>query len=82
METSVLTAKGQIVVPARIRRRLGLTRGMKVAFIEEEHGFSVRPVNKKYFDRYAGMLPSKGKATKVLLEERRKDRAREDVRSR
>ncbi|MEK7250067.1 MAG: AbrB/MazE/SpoVT family DNA-binding domain-containing protein [Bacteroidota bacterium] len=81
METSILTAKGQIVVPARIRRRLGLTKGTKVAIIEDELGFAVRPVNRKYFEQFAGILKTKGKLTKRLLEERRKDREREDARS-
>lgn len=81
METSVLTAKGQIVVPARIRQRLGLVKGAKVAIIEDEAGFVVRPMNKKYFEAYAGILGTSGKLTKRLLAERRRDRKREDVRS-
>ncbi|TLY28866.1 MAG: AbrB/MazE/SpoVT family DNA-binding domain-containing protein [Ignavibacteria bacterium] len=82
METSVVTVKGQIVVPARIRRKLGIKKGTKVAIIEDEHGFSVRLLGKKYFEEFAGILPVKGKATKALLEERRKEREREDDRSR
>ena len=33
----VLSEKGQLVIPAEIRRRLGLKKGSKV-FIEEEEG--------------------------------------------
>lgn len=82
METSTLTVKGQIVVPARLRKKFGLKKGTKVAFQEELHGFVVKPVDRKYFEHLAGILPSKGKATKSLLNERRKDRKREDIRSR
>ena len=82
METSIMTIKGQIVVPAKMRRKFGLKKGTKVAIIEDEHGFSVRPLDRKYFDQYAGLLPGKGKATKALLEERKKDREHEDDRSR
>ncbi|MBI2891460.1 MAG: AbrB/MazE/SpoVT family DNA-binding domain-containing protein [Nitrospirae bacterium] len=82
METSVMTVKGQIVVPAKLRKKLGLKKGAKVAIIEDEHGFLVRPLNRTYFDQYAGILPGRGKATKALLEERRGDRDDEDARAR
>ncbi len=82
MNTSVMTAKGQIVVPAKLRRRFGLKKGAKVAFIEEPQGFTVRRLDERYFEHFAGILPAKGKATKALLRERAKDRKRENVRSR
>lgn len=79
METSVVTVKGQMVVPARIRRKLKIKKGTKVVIIEHGDGFLVKPVDKKYFEHFAGILPGKGKATKALLEERRKEREREDA---
>lgn len=82
METSVVTVKGQMVVPARIRRKLKIKKGTRVAIIEQEDGFLVKPLDRKYFEHFAGILPSKGKATRALLEERRKEREREDSRAR
>jgi len=79
MKTATLSVKGQIVVPAKIRKKLGLRKGSLVAIIEEPDGFCVRPVERKYFEQYAGLLPGKGRATKALLEDRRKERAREDA---
>ena len=81
METSIVTIKGQMVVPAKIRKKLGIKKGTKVAIIENQDSFTVRPLDKKYFEQFAGILPAKGKASKVLLEERRKDREHEDNRS-
>jgi len=81
METSVVTIKGQIVVPAKVRKKYGLKKGTIVVIMEKDTGFEVQPVDKKYFEQFAGILPGKGKATKALLEERRKDREREDNRS-
>jgi len=79
MKTATLSVKGQIVVPAKIRKKLGLTKGSRVAIIEEPNGFSVRPVEREYFDQFAGLLPGKGKASRALLKERRKEREREDA---
>ena len=36
MQVITLTAKGQVTIPADIRRRLGLKPGDKVAFVEED----------------------------------------------
>ena len=78
MKTATLSVKGQIVVPAKLRKRLGLKKGSRVVIIEEPDGFSVRPVEREYFEQYAGLLPGKGRAAKMLLKDRRKERERED----
>jgi AbrB family looped-hinge helix DNA binding protein len=81
MDISTVTVKGQIVVPARIRRKLNIKKGTRVVIIEQEDGFVVKLLDRKYFDHFAGILPGEGKATKELLEERRKELKREDARS-
>jgi AbrB family looped-hinge helix DNA binding protein len=45
MQTSALTSKGQVTIPAEVRRRLGLHPGDRVAFIVE--GEAVRIVRKE-----------------------------------
>jgi AbrB family looped-hinge helix DNA binding protein len=79
MKMATLSEKGQIVVPSKIRRKLGLKRGSRVVIIEEPNGFCVRPVERPYFEQYAGLLRGKGKGTKALLKDRRKEREREDA---
>jgi AbrB family looped-hinge helix DNA binding protein len=82
METSIVTQKGQMVVPARIRRKLKIKKGTRLVIIEEDDGFLVKPLDRKFFEHFAGILPSKGKASRALLEERKKERKREDARAR
>jgi antitoxin PrlF len=38
MATATMTSKGQITIPIETRRRLKLVAGLKVEFIENEHG--------------------------------------------
>jgi AbrB family looped-hinge helix DNA binding protein len=45
MQTSTLTSKGQVTIPAEVRRRLGLQPGDHVGFILE--GGEVRLVRKQ-----------------------------------
>jgi len=40
---STVTQKGQITIPAVIRRELGLVAGEKVVIRKEQHGVSVAP---------------------------------------
>jgi AbrB family looped-hinge helix DNA binding protein len=45
MQTSTLTSKGQVTIPADVRRRLGLRPGDRVAFVVD--GDEVRLVRKE-----------------------------------
>jgi AbrB family looped-hinge helix DNA binding protein len=58
METSVLTSKGQLLIPKRLRNKYGIKSGVKVLFEETEGGVVIRPVNKQYFKSFRGMLSS------------------------
>jgi AbrB family looped-hinge helix DNA binding protein len=76
METS-MTIKGQVVIPARIRQRLGLKKGTKI-FVEERNGEIVlRPINREYFQKMSGILKGGG-LTKALEQSRREDLKREE----
>lgn len=41
METARVTSKGQITIPVRVRRRLGLKPGDTIIFVEKEGGYRV-----------------------------------------
>lgn len=42
MDTSTVTQKGQVTIPARVRRKLGLRTGDRVAFVQEADGVLVK----------------------------------------
>jgi len=76
METAI-TIKGQIVIPAKIRHRLGIKKGSKF-HVEERNGeIILRPLNKEYFQKMSGILKGGG-LIKVLEESRAKDLKREE----
>ena len=45
MSTATMTSKGQITIPADVRKRLGLESGDRVEFVEVEGGFAIKPAN-------------------------------------
>ena len=74
MDTSTLTQKGQIVVPAKFRKALNLHTGDKLAFLIREDQLVLKPVGKGYFDSIRGVLQTKGKVLKELKKEKTKER--------
>jgi AbrB family looped-hinge helix DNA binding protein len=50
METSVLTSKGQLLIPKRLREKYGIEPGVKVTFEETAGGVLVKPMNKNYIN--------------------------------
>lgn len=69
--------KGQVVIPKEIRDRLGLRPGDRVRV--EQEGNGVRVSKAVTVDQLVGSLPpSEVNPLEVLLEERRRDRERED----
>lgn len=80
-ESAYMSSKGQVVIPARIRRKYGLKEGTRLNFLVEEGRFVVQPVTKDFIDSFCGIFKSKpGEKTAVqeLLEDRAAERARED----
>lgn len=81
MHTSTVTKKGQVVIPAPLRRKLGFEQGTKVVIVEADGGVEVRPLDEAYFEQFAGVLSGEGRATQALLDERKQEKAREDDRT-
>ena len=44
MTTAALTSKGQVTIPVEVRRRMGLSTGDRIEFVElDDGGFAIRP---------------------------------------
>ena len=74
MVTSIITTKGQVVIPSRIRNKYGMKKGTKVAFIEKGNTVVMQPLDRNYFESLAGALGTDGKMLKSLMEDKKKER--------
>jgi AbrB family looped-hinge helix DNA binding protein len=74
METYA-TVKGQIVIPAALRRKYGIKAGTKIVVSDNDEEIILRPVTEQYLRNLQGSLKGTN-ALKVLLEERQNDKAR------
>ena len=74
LETGVVTSKGQLVIPARLRRRFGIKKGTLVAFREDDGWIIVQPVTREFISGLRGSLKGEPSALEILLEERKRER--------
>ena len=73
-ETSTVTTKGQLVIPAKLRRKYAIRKGTQVAFIEEENRLILQPLTPEFIRSLRGCLGKDSSAPEILLEERRRER--------
>ena len=74
METSVVTSKGQVVIPSKLRRKYGIKNGTRVHFYEVNGEIRLVPVTPELIDKNIGLLGTRGKLMRALLEEKKRER--------
>ena len=65
------SSKGQIVIPAEIRKKLGIKPGQKVSLTLVEDKAVIEPLPEDPIKALRGILKGKPSMTKALLKERR-----------
>ena len=78
MTTAVVTTKGQIVIPSRMRLRLNIKKGTRLCIEEKGDQLILQPMTDAYYEKMAGVLKTKGAGGRALLEERAKEKEREE----
>ena len=77
-----VSAKGWVVIPAVLRKRLGIKPGTSVEFEEAGERIVLIPGIKDPVNEFYGKLAGKISLTDALLEERTKEIRREEARLR
>lgn len=72
MET-VVTSKGQIVIPSSMRRKFGIKTGTKIHIFAEDDQIVLQPVTAEFVQNLRGSIKGAG-ALKNLEEERKRER--------
>jgi len=79
MDIVTMNSKGQIIIPARLRKRYGLKPGTKVHFIERNNEILLQPATGESMRNQCGILKGGTPLTQMLLKERAKDKKREEA---
>lgn len=75
MDMSTVTQKGQVTIPAGIRRKLGLRTGDRVAFVEGTGGVLVKAVEQDIQASF-GLVKARRSANLADMEQAIRKRAR------
>lgn len=67
------TAKGQIVIPSSIRRRLGIKEGTRIKIEENGREIILKPITREYVHSLRGRFKGKG-LMKALMAEKKRER--------
>ncbi len=73
-----ITSKGQLVIPVSLRRKYGITPQTRIVIYDDGQQIILKPITSDAIHRLRGSLRGSG-MVKALLEERAKDREREDT---
>ncbi len=73
-DISTVTSKGQLVIPAKLRRKLGIRKGTKVSFQLENNHLVLQPLTREFIRSLRGCLKGKPSALDLLLQDRKLER--------
>ena len=74
MDRSVVTIKGQVVIPSKLRRQFNIKKGTQVYIYARDGEIVIKPVTDEYIRSLAGITGTKGRLLKALMEEKAKER--------
>ena len=74
METYA-TAKGQVVIPAELRKKYGITAGTRFVVTDDGEVIILRPITREYIRSLRGFLKGSD-ALQILEQERMKEKDR------
>lgn len=77
---TVVSSKGQVVIPADLREQLGLRKGTAATWSEEGGRLVLTPITERQLDEIMGFLkpgPGEPSVFEASFEERERERRRE-----
>lgn len=77
-EFCTVTSKGQLVIPAKLRRKHGIRKGTRVAITEDNLRLVLQPITEEFIRSLRGSLRGGPSASEFLLKERRRERELEE----
>ena len=74
MDKAVVTVKGQVVIPPKLRRRLGIKKGTQVCMYERDDAIMIQPITDEYIRNMSGAAGTNGMLLKALTREKTRER--------
>jgi AbrB family looped-hinge helix DNA binding protein len=81
MYTAYVTSKGQLAIPAKLRRKYNIKRGTRVNFVEVNGKIVMQPVTREFIESFRGIFklkPGEKSPTQELIEEHAEEVRRDE----
>jgi AbrB family looped-hinge helix DNA binding protein len=78
---TIISSKGQVVIPAELREQYGLGKGTRAVWTEDKGRLVLSPITERRLDEIMGFLkpgPGEPSMFEELFAERERERRRED----
>ena len=82
MYTAYVTSKGQLAIPAKLRRKYNIKKGTRINFTETGDQIVMQPVTHAYIESFRGIFkrrPGAKPVTQQLIEEHAEEVRREEA---
>ena len=71
---SKVSARGQVVIPSKLRMALGISAGTPITFFEENRRLLLQPLTLEYVMKLRGLLKGKPSPLETMMEERKQEK--------
>ena len=78
MKKPVLSSKGQLYIPTRIRKKYRIKPRMKLVLKEADNAIIIQPLNEKFFESFMGILRSDGELKEEMKKYKQEEKKLED----
>ena len=73
VEITKISSKGQIVIPAGIRKKYGIVKGTQMNVYDQGNKIVIEPIQKDPIQEGRGALKTKGRVLKRLMKDRKEE---------
>ena len=74
MDKVVVTVKGQVVIPSKLRTKYHIEKGTQVFVYDRDGEIVIKPITDDYIQSMAGMTRTKGRLLRALAKEKTRER--------
>lgn len=74
MLSTILSSKGQVILPSGLRKKININKGTKFIIEIDNEKIILTPLNRKLYEKLAGSISQKGKLLKALIAEKEKEK--------
>ncbi|MFH0787086.1 MAG: AbrB/MazE/SpoVT family DNA-binding domain-containing protein [Pseudomonadota bacterium] len=74
MDNVIVTSKGQVVIPAKYRRKFNIKKGTHLSLFERKGELILKPITDDFIRAMSGITGTQGRLLKALKKEKAREK--------